>query len=84
MGSTLDSEIREQLACYLAGQTSLRGFHEWLAPRAWVADESENPEATELADEIELRLAEFTSGHWSEAELKELLQPLVERHKASA
>jgi len=77
MSSTLNAEIRERLVRYLAGEISLAAFQEWLVPRAWDVEQSGNAAAIELANELELRLAEYTSGHRTEAELREALLPLV-------
>lgn len=80
MQSSLDLEIREWLARYLAGEISLRAFQEWFLPIAWNVEESENPGAVELAYDIELRLFEFSNGDWTEDELRRLLRPFVQNY----
>lgn len=73
----LDLAIREQLARYLAGEISLPEFQEWFVPRAWNIEKQGSPAAGDLAHEVELRLAEFSNGDWTEDELKSKLRPLV-------
>jgi len=68
---TVDIEIRERLSDYIAGRITLRQFQEWFVPVAW--DLAEKPDELSIASEVEARLAEFTSGHWTEQELKEIL-----------
>jgi hypothetical protein len=70
MPDSLDQEIRQQLARYLAGELALADFEGWLASVSW-------DEPSELAGEVTLRIAEFTSGDWTEDELRARLQPLA-------
>lgn len=72
-----DLEIRAALVRFLDREISLAEFEDWFVPVAWNIEKTGNREAIELAAEIELRLAEFTSGHWSEDELRKILAPLV-------
>ena len=72
-----DIGIREKLAKYLAGEISLSTFQEWFVPRAWNIGKQGNPAAVEVAHEIDLRLAEFSNGDWTEDELKSKLRPLA-------
>lgn len=76
MWSSLDLTIREWLARYLAGENSLRQFQEWFVPATWRGVFT-SAAALDLAHEVELRLAEYTNGHWTERELRSLLLPLV-------
>lgn len=74
-------QIRAHLAMYLAGDCSLEAFEDWFVPHALsLVEESGDPGADELTYEIELRLAEFSHGDWTEPELKELLHPLAAQH----
>lgn len=73
----IDLEIRAALVRYLNSEISLAEFEDWFVPVAWNIEQTGNREAIELAAEIELRLAEFTNGHWSEDELHNKLAPLV-------
>lgn len=75
-----DYEIRKQLVCYLTSETSLEDFEDWFVARSWNFHEAENPLLLELACEIELLLAEFSNGHWTESDLKERLRPFITRY----
>ena len=67
--------IRKQLSKYLTGGTTLESFEEWFVPNALTAvEESGDPEAEALTYGIELRLAEFSDGGWTEDELRGLLR----------
>lgn len=80
MQASLDFEIRDCLARYLAGEISLERFQEWFVPMAWDADQSGSWSAEELANEVELRLAEFSNGDRTEAELRELFRSTLETY----
>jgi hypothetical protein len=84
MQSSLDIEIRQRLTRYLAGEISLEAFQEWFAPIAWSIPGDENWSTHELVNEIELRLAEFTSGHWTRQELGERLRLALETYTMAA
>jgi hypothetical protein len=77
MGNQLDLKIHNQLVRYLAGEISLAEFRDWFDRATWDVDLQGNPVASELAAEIELRLAEFSNGHRDEADLRSILHPLV-------
>jgi len=77
MISGIDLEIRDWLARYLNGDISLHEFEEWFVPVAWSIEQSRNADAIELAGEVELRLAEFSNGHWTEDDLRSKLEPCV-------
>jgi|SRR5208283_3371585 len=81
MISGIDLEIRDRLARYLNGDISLHEFEGWFVPVAWSIEQSQSAEAIELAGEVELRLAEFSNGHWTEAELRSKLEPLVSMYE---
>jgi hypothetical protein len=76
-------EIRRRLAEYLASEISLIEFEEWFVSKSWTV----TPAAVEvyaLVGSIELALAEFTSAHADEPELRSLLRPLVEQRTANS
>lgn len=77
MQPNLDLQIQQKLADYLDRRIALRDFEEWFAPVAWHVDESGNQAAEDLSNEIELRLAEFGRGHWTETELREMLDTMA-------
>jgi hypothetical protein len=76
MTSGIDLEIRASLVRYLNGDISLAEFEDWFVPVAWSIERTGNRDAIELAAEIELRLAEFSNGHWTEPELRSKLASL--------
>ena len=78
-----DLEIRGKLADYLSNQIPLDEFKEWFIPATWHIEESGNGFACDLANEIHLRLAEFSNGHWTENELRRVLSPLIESYAVS-
>ena len=78
MQAPLDLEIRQQLARYLAKRITLDDFEDWFVAESWNVHRDENTAATDLVFELELRLAEFSNGHWTEDDLRGILQLLVE------
>ena len=78
--SNIELEIRTKVACYLANEISLEEFFEWFVPIIWNIEKFQDKEALDLAYEIQLRLAEFSKGHWSEEELKSKLSQLLLRY----
>lgn len=75
-----ESEIRKQIAGFLANQISLDDFEDWIAQRSWDAHQDSDAAAQELAYAIELRLAEHSSGHLSEVELRHELTQFVQQY----
>ncbi|OGK80281.1 MAG: hypothetical protein A2X52_06025 [Candidatus Rokubacteria bacterium GWC2_70_16] len=83
MPSSIEQELEELVARYVSGDVSLREFQERFVPRAWSIDAAESGGAAQLANEVELLLAEFSNGHWTEDELKaELGQRCLSVHAA--
>jgi hypothetical protein len=74
----MDTAIREWLSRYLRSEVSLRDFQRWFVPTTWDIDRTDALAARELAALVDLRLAEYTSGFWSEDELRQLLRRAVE------
>jgi hypothetical protein len=78
MKTKIDLEIYNQLVRYLAQEITLEQFRDWFDASTWNIEQSgANQDALDLSAEIELRLAEFSSGHWSENELRSRLLPFV-------
>ena len=75
--SPMESEIRRRLKDYLSGRLSIQAFQEWFVPATWDIEKQASENLRRLVYGIELRLAEYTNGHWSPAELKDYLQPLA-------
>ncbi len=81
MPNPLDLEIREHLARYLVGESTLREFREWFIRATDRVDLRVESPLRDLIGEIELRVAEFTSSHLGEDDLRSLLTPLIERYE---
>ena len=80
MPHSLDFNIRERLAEYLAGEISLRDFEDWFFPETWDIDRIDNLALANLVYGIKLRLAEFPHGDWTETELRSRLRSFLEKH----
>jgi hypothetical protein len=70
-------QIRERLARYLRGENSLDQFEDWLVQRSWNMHRDSGDAAKELVSAIELRLAEYSSGHLDEQSLRSELLPFI-------
>lgn len=81
MTREIDLEIRDWLGRYLDEEISLRQFEDWFVPVAWGIPRTANQGTLGLFGEIELRLAEFSNGHWTEPELRAKLEPLATFYK---
>jgi hypothetical protein len=77
----LVTQIHELLAQYLSGQISLRDFKRRFVSATWDVAQLGNRDAERLVYEIELRLAEFSNGHWTEPEFKRILRPILETYR---
>lgn len=76
-------QIRQQLAKYLNDEISLDHFEDWLVQRSWNMHRDSEPAAQKLASAIELRLAEYSSGHLEEKNLREEMRPFVTTYSAT-
>jgi hypothetical protein len=72
-----ERQIREQLARYLRRELSLDEFEDWVVQRSWNMHLDSGDDAQKLASAIELRLAEYSSGHFDEDSLRKDLLPFV-------
>lgn len=66
-------DLRNQATSFLNGGTTLDAFDDWFAQASWNMHLDSEPEAQMLAAKIELLLAEYSSGHLSEPELRSAL-----------
>ena len=78
-----ESEIRNQLVRFLAGEISLDEFEDWFVQKSWDAHGGSDPSTQRLASAVELRLAEHSSGHLSEVDLQDELRPFVSQYSVS-
>ena len=77
MASPLEREIRAHVDQYLAGEISLGELDDWLWPATADIEQIDDQVSRDLTNEIILRLAEYSHGDWTEAELKDLLRPIA-------
>lgn len=77
MDEKLILETQDHLARYLSWEISLEEFRSWFDVATWDTFDTASPLAQQIAGQIDLWLAEFSSGHWTEAELREKLRPLA-------
>jgi hypothetical protein len=73
-----DTQIRSQIRRLLSNEVSLRDFQKWYVPVTWDIDRSNEVAAKNLAAEIDLKLAEYTSGHLTESEVRQDFSKLLE------
>lgn len=71
-----ENEIRAQLLEYLSRNHNLDEFEDWFVQRSWNMHRDSDPGAQKLVSKIELALSEYSSGHGSEAALRNLLSEL--------
>ena len=77
-----EHQIRQKLAKYLHHEMSLDQFEDWLVERSWNMHRDSDAAAQIFASAIELRLAEHSSGHLDEKQLREELRPFVTTYNA--
>lgn len=77
-----DYEIRLWLARYLHKEISLDKFEDWIAQHSWNMHLDSDESAQKIAAAIELRLAEHSSGHLPENQLRNELVPFVTTYNA--
>src|SRR5580698_7478841 len=77
-----EHQIRQKLAKYLHDEISLDRFEDWLAERSWNMHRDSDESAQKLVSAIELRLAEYSSGHLDIRSLRDELIPLVTSYSA--
>ena len=69
--SRVDTALREQMTRFLDDELSAADFRRWFLPLVWDAAQK-NYLQSPLARRVELRLAEYSCGHWTEEDLKTL------------
>ena len=74
---SLDLELRQRLAKYLAGDIDLEQLHRWLSSEVWDIESRAEPQTADTFREVDLLLAEYAHGDWTEAELKHRVAPLL-------
>ena len=77
-----DYQIRQWLARYLHKEVSLDQFEDWIVQQSWNMHLDSELSAQNLASAIELRLAEYSSGHLDENQLRSELLPFITSYNA--
>jgi hypothetical protein len=70
-------QIRERLADWINGKTSLIEFEDWFIPATWNIHQSGDKDAENMVDEIELNLSEYSGGYISQIELRDAMRSLL-------
>jgi hypothetical protein len=78
-----EHQIRQWLARFLHGEVSLDQFEDWFVQRSWNMHRDSDDASQKLASAIELRLAEYSSGHLSDEQLHNELLPFVTNYSAT-
>ncbi len=73
MIAQLELDTYRHLVAYLSGAAPLKNFRQWFDASTWEAAAESN-----MIGQIELGLAELSSGHRTEAEFKEILHNFVQ------
>ncbi len=71
--------VRRELASYLAGERTIRQFNVTIVNSVQLMDNHTAPDFRNLVHGLELWIAEFSSGYWSEAELREKIRPFLSK-----
>ena len=74
MSSPRELALREHLAAFVGGDSSLAGFTDWLVGATWDIDETGDRAAIDLTYDIKLALAEHSRGHVTEDDLRRELR----------
>jgi len=69
--------IRERLISYLLGEISLAELEEWVVSETWNVHQTGDQSTQDLVFSVELLLAEHSSGHRTEEELREEFRKLL-------
>lgn len=69
----LADEVVARLRDYLAGRQTLDEFEDWLVVKSWNMHRDSPPDAQEAVGAVELALAEHSSGHLSDEQLRDRL-----------
>jgi hypothetical protein len=73
----LEKQIREILIRHLRGEISLDEFEDWIVEHSWNMHLDSAKGAQEVVSAIELRLAEYSSGHLDYNDLRHDLQMIL-------
>lgn len=71
------SQISEELAKFLNEKSSLDDFEDWFVVNTWNIHQAKDTEAEKLVFAVEESLAEFSSHHISETQLRQELRNIL-------
>jgi len=77
MNQTTVYELQAHLSQYVNNAVTLEQFRDWFDVETWGLAAEPDSLVRQIAGETELRMAEFTNGHLTEDELRNLLRSLV-------
>lgn len=77
------NEVRDAVQHFLARESRLDQFEEWLAERSWNMHRDSEPDVQKLIGRIQILLAEHGYDNMSEAALRRQLLGLVSDHVIS-
>ncbi len=77
MEPSLERDIRDHLLAYLNGDATLDQFKDWLISKTWRMPDGIDSAAIELSYEVQLALADQSSGLTTETELRDALADLI-------
>lgn len=73
----IEQQIRLHLAKYLSGAITFQAFDKWFTGATWNIDKSNESGAKDLANELELLIAEFTNDLIDETEFRHELKAFL-------
>jgi hypothetical protein len=73
-----EGEVRAKLEELLSDELGLEDFEDWLVQRSWNMHLDSSAVAQDLVSAIELALAEHSSGHLSDEQLREDLSSCLQ------
>lgn len=79
MHHPLSNAMQKHVQRYVAGDLTVSEFEAWFWPATIKVEQASDVRAEAMTYDIMLRLAEYSKGHGTEAELKDLLCPIGAR-----
>ena len=72
-----EQELRNRIAQVIVGNVSLDDFEDWFVGASWNVHAQADPRLAQLVGAVELHLAEYSSGHRDERQLRSGLKRLL-------